>query len=165
MRDNKTCTKCGRDKSHSTCPAAEKECFNCRKIGHFRAQCFSRKPDSRSKQVKAAGLHGGSMTNDFQQDSVDSSDSDPEFYKCVSEKLGIRAVKGQNTSNILLPVYICGTKIIVDPDTGADVDLISVKDFKKIHEENPEIKKQTKKPKQKIYALNGEELHGSHSYN
>ena len=149
MRDNKTCTKCGRDKSHSTCPAPEKECFNCRKIGHFRAQCFSRKPDSRSKQV-AAGLHGGSMMNDFQQDSVDSSESDPEFYKCVSEKLGIRAVKVQNTSNILLPVYICGTKIIVDPDTDADVDLISVKDFKKIHEENPEIKKQIKKPKQKI---------------
>ncbi|CAB4035190.1 Hypothetical predicted protein [Paramuricea clavata] len=96
--------------------------------------------------------------NDFQQDSVDSSDSDPEFYKCVSEKLGIRAVKGQNTSNILLPVYICGTKIIVDPDACADVDLISVKDFKKIHEANPEIKKQIKKPKQKIYALNGEEL-------
>jgi hypothetical protein len=116
------------------------------------------KQDRRSKQVKAAGLHGGSVMNDFQQDSVDSSDSDPKFYKCVSEKLGIRAVKGQNTSNILLPVYICGTKIIVDPDTGADVDLISVKDFKEIHEANPEIKKQIKKPKQKIYALNGEEL-------
>ncbi|CAB3991936.1 ammonium transporter Rh type A-like isoform X2, partial [Paramuricea clavata] len=61
-----------------------------------RKPCFSRKPDSRSKQVKAAGLH----------------------------------------------------------DTGADVDLISIKDFKKIHEANPEIKKQIKKPKQKIYALN-----------
>jgi hypothetical protein len=99
-----------------------------RKIGHFHAQCFSRKPDSRSRQVKAAGWHGGSVRNDFQQDSVDSSHSDPEFYKCVSEKLGIRAVKGQNTSNILLPVYICGIKIIVDPDTGADVDLISVQE-------------------------------------
>ena len=49
----------------------------------------------------------------------------------MSEKLGIRAVKGQNTSNILLPVYICGTKIIVDPDTGADVDLISAADLQR----------------------------------
>jgi hypothetical protein len=157
--ERKTCTKCGRDKSHLKCPAAEKDCFNCHKLGHFSAQCFSRKPDTnRSKQVKAAGLRGDPASRDSRQDSVDSSDSDPEFYKCVSEKLGIRAVKGQNTSNILLPVYICGKKIIVDPDTGADVDLISVSDFKKIHEANPEIKKQVKKPKQKIYALNGEEL-------
>ena len=62
-------------------------------------------------------------------------------------KLGIRAVKGQNNSNILLPVDIWGTKIIVDPDTGSDVDLISVSDFKKIYEANPDVNKQSKKPK------------------
>jgi hypothetical protein len=156
--ERKTCTKCGRDKSHLKCPA-EIECFNRHKLGHFSAQCFSRKSDSnRSKQVKASGSCGDPASRDFRQDSAYSSDSNPEFYKCVSKKLGIRAVKGQNSSNILLPVYVCGTKIIVDPDTGADVDLISVSDFKKIHEANPEIKKQIKKPKQKIYALNGEEL-------
>ena len=77
----------------------------------------------------------------YRHDYDDSSDSDPEFYRCVSEKLGIRAVKGQNISNILLPVYVYETKIIVDPDTGADVDLMPASDFKKIHEQNPDIKK------------------------
>ncbi len=90
-----------------------KKCFNRHKLGHFSAQCFSGKPDTnRSKQVKAAGLCGDPASRDSRQDSVDSSDSDPKFHKCVSKKLGIQAVKGQNTSNILLPVYICEANII-----------------------------------------------------
>ena len=44
----------------------------------------------------------------------------------------------------------------VDPDTGADVDFIPESDFKKIYEENLATRSQLKKPKQKIYALNGE---------
>ena len=154
----KTYTKCGRDKLHVACPAEGRECYKCRKLGHFSAQCYSRKPDNRSKQVKAAGLRDGPAASKFLKDVSDTSDSDADFYKCVSEKLGIRAVKGQNTSNILLPVHICGTNIMVDPDTGADVDLISESDFKKIYEANPNVKRKIKKPKQKIYALNGEEL-------
>ena len=154
MQNENICTKCGRDKSHSTCPAAKKECFKCGKIGHFSAQCFSRKIDSGLKQVKTAGSSNGPDMRNYRQDYDDSSDSDPEFYRCVSEKLGIRAVKGQNISNILLPVYVYETKIIVDPDTGADVDLIPASDFRKIHEQNPDIKKRIRK----IYALNGEEL-------
>ena len=122
------------------------------------AQFYSRKLNNKSKRVKAAGFRNGPVTDNSSKESSDTSDSDPEFYKCVSEKLGIRAVKGQNTSNILLPVHICGTKITVDPDTGADVDLISVSDFKKIYEANPNVKSQIRKPTQKIYALNSEEL-------
>ena len=75
----------------------------------------------------------------------------------MREKLGIRAVKGQNISNILLPVYVYETKIIVDPDIYP-VDLIPASDFKKTYEQNPDIKKHIKKPKRKIYTLNGEEL-------
>ena len=44
-REKKTCTRCGRDRSHTTCPAAEKECFNCCKVSHFWAQGFSRKSE------------------------------------------------------------------------------------------------------------------------
>lgn len=51
-KEKKICTKCGRDRSHLTCPAAEKECFNCCKVGHFSAQCFLRKWDNGNKQVK-----------------------------------------------------------------------------------------------------------------
>jgi hypothetical protein len=39
---------------------------------------------------------------------------------------------GKNASNILLPVNICGVKLDIDPDTGADVELISKDDFQKI---------------------------------
>ena len=150
LQNENICTKCGRDKSHSTCPAAKKECFKCGKIGDFSAQCFSRKIDSGLKQVKAAGSSNGPDMRNYVHDYDDSSDSDPEFCRCVSEKLGIRAVKGQNTSNILLPVYVYETKIIVDPDTGADVDLIPASDFKKIYEQNPDIKKHIKKPKEDL---------------
>ena len=54
LQNENICTKCGHDKSYSTCPAAKKECFKCGKIGHFSAQCFSRK-----KQVKVAGSSNG----------------------------------------------------------------------------------------------------------
>ena len=55
----------------------------------------------------------------------DSSDSDPEFYRCVSEKLGIRAVKGQNTSNILLPVYVYETKILRRSTNKTQISLLT----------------------------------------
>ena len=98
----------------------------------------------------------------YRQDYDDSSDSDPEFYRCVSEKLGIRAVKGENITNILLPVYVYETKIIVDPDTGAGVDLIPASDFKKIQEQNPDIKKHKETKKEELMLSMVETR--SHSY-
>ena len=65
---------------------------------------------------------------------------------------------GKNASNILLPVNICGVELDIDPDTGADVDLISKDDFQKIYQQHPDVKKLISVPKEAIRALGGAKL-------
>ena len=60
---------------------------------------------------------------------------------------------GNDASNILLPVTVCGVQLDIDPDNGADVDLISKDDFQKIYQKYPEIPKLITAPKEAIRAL------------
>jgi hypothetical protein len=62
---------------------------------------------------------------------------------------------GKDASNILLPVNVCGVELDIDPDTGADVDLISKDDFQKICQQNPDVEKFISVPKEAIRALGG----------
>ena len=63
------------------------------------------------------------------------SDSDSDIdIQGARLKLNVKRVKaGNDASNILLPVTFCGVELGIDPDTGADVDLISKDDFQKIY--------------------------------
>ncbi|XP_063366280.1 uncharacterized protein K02A2.6-like [Cydia amplana] len=46
------CQRCG-SRSHVKCPAIDKECFRCKRIGHFQQMCRKRKnPDDRSFNTK-----------------------------------------------------------------------------------------------------------------
>ncbi|XP_046975751.1 uncharacterized protein LOC124541886 [Vanessa cardui] len=58
---NIRCTRCG-SKFHksidSNCPAKNKTCHSCKKIGHFSAQCKSRTPESRPQKRKYGGYPG-----------------------------------------------------------------------------------------------------------
>lgn len=125
----------------------KKKYYNCGKHSNFSARCFSRKPYISLKQANAAGvlvpirvIAGKNLSTHLIPI--------PSLIK-ISEKLDIWTVNGHERLQTFC--YCC-------TDTGAHVDIILVSDFKKIHEQNLEIKRHIKKAKKKIYALNGEEL-------
>ena len=90
--------------------------------------------------------------------SSESSGSDIDIQG-ARKKLNVRKInKGKDTSNILLPVTICGVELEVDPDTGADVDIISKDDFQKIYNKRPEVADLISVPKEAIRALCGAKL-------
>ena len=89
-----------------------------------------------------------------------SSDSDEDIdIQGARLKLNVRKVNsGKDASNILLPVNVCGVELDIDPDTGADVDLISKDDFQKIYQQHPDVEKLISVPKEAIRALGGAKL-------
>ena len=92
------------------------------------------------------------------KDNSESSESDIDI-QAARMKLNIRKIKaGKEASNILLPVTICGVELEIDPDTSADVDLISKDDFKRIYNECPEVADFITIPKEATCALGGAEL-------
>ena len=90
----------------------------------------------------------------------DTSDSDEDIdIQGAQLKLNVRKVNsGKDASNILLPVNVCGVELDIDPDTGADVDLISKDDFQKIYQQHPDVEKLISVPKEAIRALGGAKL-------
>jgi hypothetical protein len=60
---------------------------------------------------------------------------------------------GKDASKILLPVNVCGVELDIDPDTVADVDLISKDDFQKIYQQHPDVEKLISVPKEAIRSL------------
>jgi hypothetical protein len=136
--------RCGYDVSHDTCPAIGKQCNSCGKLNHFSSCCRTRPKDShRLKKYQKA------ITKD------DTSDSDEDIdIQGARLKLNVRKVNsGKDASNILLPVNVCGVELDIDPDTGADVDLISKDDFQKIYQQHPDVEKLISVPKEAIRAL------------
>ena len=80
------------------------------------------------------------LTNYF-----DTSNSNAEFYKCVSEKLDDKSSKRPKYwQHFVTSSHMRGTKLMVYPDAAADVDLVSTSDFKKITEANPNCKEPDK---------------------
>ena len=145
----KKCQRCGYDQSHETCPAIGKQCNLCGKANHFRSCCRTRPKDCPKSRK-------------FQKSVIkdDTSDSDVDIdVQGARLKLNVRKVKaGKDAGNILLPVKICGVELDIDPDTGADVDLISKDDFQKIYQQRPDVEKLISVPKEAIRALGGAKL-------
>lgn len=55
------CHRCGKDKSHTTCPAMGKECHQCKKKNHFKHMCKS-KPSVNAVQVHSRELSSPDST-------------------------------------------------------------------------------------------------------
>jgi hypothetical protein len=149
IESQQKCLRCGYDVSHDTCPAIGKQCNSCGKLNHFSSCCRTRLNDShRLKKYQKA------ITKD------DTSDSDEDIdIQGAQLKLNVRKVNsGKDASNILLPVNVCGVELDIDPDTGADVDLISKDDFQKIYQQHPDVEKLISVPKEAIRALGGAKL-------
>ena len=150
-KSQRKCLRCEYDASHEICPAIGKICNSCGKPNHFSSCCRTKPKESESrKKVQKA------VTKDDMSDSDSDIDIDIQGARL---KLNVKRVKaGKNASNILLPVTVCGVELDIDPDTGADVDLISKDDFQKIYQKCPDVAKLITVSKEAIRALDGAKL-------
>ena len=114
------CPRCRYDASYEICAAIGKICNSCGKTSHFSSCCQTKPKESvREKKIQNAVIRG----------NMSDSDSNIDIQG-ARLKLNVMRVKaGKDASNILLPVTFCGVEQDIDPNIGADVDLISKEDF------------------------------------
>ena len=102
------CNKCGFERhSPDKCPARDKTCNYCHKIGHFMNVCMNRK-----KQGKAVGYVEGPVHQDG--DSADEAGS----------LLSINHVDYENR-RIYINVKVNGKPLVMQFDTGSDISTMS----------------------------------------
>ena len=98
-------------------------------MNHFSNQCFFKKGYQRGVKY----IYQSESDND-------SSYEEDEFIAKIVKTLA-KQVKliPSSRKNILLKVNIENSDIIMDPDTGSDVDIINEDDMIKLIEENPQL--------------------------
>ena len=120
QKDSKQlCGNCGYDSCHSKekCPAKGEHCHGCNGVGHFKSVCRARK----SKPQKKGKCRV--MKVDAPHDS-DEGDSDAEYVFGVGPKSSTPSVNiSLDKSGEIFPFFI---------DTGASVNIIDEKTFKKL---------------------------------
>ena len=112
---SKKCYWCGAQPHHprNKCPAKDKQCKSCSKLGHFSSVCRS-KPDSRSsvRQVQAA------------TDCDSSGESDHGEY--------VFGVKNGNKTPCV-DINLSGEQVPFFIDTGASVNILDERSFKNLN--------------------------------
>ena len=86
---------------------------------------------------------------DYASIQTDSSD-DGEEHKNEIKKITVCKTSRNPEAGIELPVTVNGVGFYVDPDTGADLNLLDESHYRMMKEKNPQTKLQ--KVKQKVIA-------------
>ena len=127
----KLCFKCGKSWLHiNKCPAIGKVCLKCKKPNHLAIVCRSsfvkqidcRNPESNKTSETGPGHQGNASTNA----TYESLDSDEEQEGYVYSVKGV-AVNRVNTKT---RVKICNRSILMQVDSGCDVNLLDEETFK-----------------------------------
>ena len=108
---SRKCFRCGASPSHSKqqCPAKDHKCKSCRKEGHYERECFSKK--NKDKAIKSV-----------EQEYEYESDDDGAF---------MGALDNGEKSKWKTKVKINGKSVDFKVDTGADVTIITEKEYEK----------------------------------
>jgi hypothetical protein len=106
------CRNCGGERHNNfreECPAIDRTCNYCKKIGHFRKVCLAKMVNQVSEQ----------RHNENDSDTEDS-DNEPDFVAAVEEVNALRQKKVP-----LVNIITQGHNFVWQPDTGASKDIWS----------------------------------------
>ena len=142
---NKTanrCESCGRHKSHVKCPAQGKQCYKCSGYNHFKHMC-------RNKSVNQLGnsssdfVEGSNIEFDGGLPHVSSSPDSHAFTIHTVSKL-------DNLDRVDVCVGGCSIKAIVD--TGADCNVISMVEWKRLKSEGVKVSRSQKGTTSQVFS-------------
>ena len=119
---NTKCRNCGGSYPHeggkTRCPAYQKECNNCGKLGHFKSVCRSEpKPK-----------HSGRQRGNLRALEEDLGDSDDEN----TFRISIHSVHGNQAKHPLFKVKIGETWLTIMADSGSSINILDENDYKKL---------------------------------
>ena len=125
------CEKCGKDKSHSKCPALGKQCYKCNGYNHFRPMC----------KAKTKSLN-------YVSDDREGSTSSCEDRKCNQPQDSYYAFTIHTAPKVdkleRVNVAVGGVNIEAIIDTGADCNVLCRVDWEKLKQSNISVVKSEK---------------------
>ena len=125
------CTRCGSVHKAGNCPANGKICNKCKGRNHFAKCCLSkRKPAKISTVEEYPVIHEDLYVESVTVDSVKGQSTS---WECPAPE-GIKSVDSVKTENKdwIYPLLINEVIIPVKPDTGAQANIMSETDYKKL---------------------------------
>ena len=149
------CRRCGYDRTHKQCPAIGSLCNACGKRNHYAKVCRS-KPVERS--LKGRGQrrfeHKGTLREESQRNKEvpevknvkhvthsrnrsPSTESSTSSDNDLVNHLKIHRTGDEN--NLSCGIYINGYKTIVEPDTGAESNIMDEIQFQALKDKSPEL--------------------------
>jgi len=136
----KYCGKTGIHEPGQNCPAYGKKCANCFRYNHFAAVCRSpaKKSDmkkSRDKQNKSNYRQGRNRVKKTEVEEGSTSSDDDYFMQSIKHLHTVKKIKSPNNHQEdkyrkTVEIKIDDVVARVEPDTGADVNIMDEHQFK-----------------------------------
>lgn len=136
--DHKQCDYCGLTGAHGkgqNCPAFGKICNKCHRRNHFAVVCRSKSSssaaeDKQQRQGKGTkSRHTKSHVKKTTEDQ-ESTSSDDDFFDSTVKHLHVKRLATHQSVEKTIPVLIDDVKTWVEPDSGADINLMDKHQFK-----------------------------------
>lgn len=146
------CDRCGQEKhtQPQNCPARGRNCMKCHKRGHYAIVCKT-KPFTKPQEYKGKTEHPmkKQVKKTTSEEQQDSTSSDDEFFQHLKHAKNLKG--GVNQSKIVT-VRIDDVDVGVEPDSGADVNIMDEHQFKALIHRSKE-QRQLRESKVKLNAL------------
>ena len=136
----KQCDKCGGEQHArpEDCPARGRNCMNCRKRGHYAIVCRSKPHTRQPRRKENQKKHVRKTAAD---ESDNSTSSDDEFFEHLKQAKNIKSMTEHNKT---ITLRLDDVDVRIEPDSGADVNIMDEHQFKAFVHRSKETKQLTK---------------------
>lgn len=149
-QNNLRCTRCGSKFHKSTdanCPAKNKTCHSCKKIGHFSAHCKSRISETRPQKRKYSGNPGH---NTYTENRKRPKNGQGNNVDMVDDEEVDYVFQIDNDSSVRCMVGGVGIDMLID--SGCKPNLVTDETWKRLKNSAVRVKNQIKDPNKILLA-------------
>ena len=151
----KPCSYCNLTGKHPpgrNCPEYGRKCLKCGKLNHFAVVCRSQGNEYEGKKKKVKQTR--EMDKTEENDKNDETNSEEEACVYFNRECVIKKAKGKNSEEKTVTVKINDVKVKMEPDSGAEANVMDEYQFRSIQQKDAEVK--LKNSKVKLKTIQGE---------